>query len=238
MSKVRDVFARLSFPYSRLQPFFESLTSDGSTSTRLLCFEHESDEKVSRTHVHFILLGGCRTIQTYKNLITSSIGSPVKSTDWSFKTVDPLLQDDCIKYMSKGRLDPVINKGFDEEYVKMMKKDGYDKKDEKKKPTKDGDDKKNDWYYVSKALAILYKKYYPQKTIPIMWNEESCYDVSFTLEQAMESLRSMIRQERKVIGKKKFMDYLFFMMVGINKSYDASIVWNNIPTEFNRQVNY
>lgn len=239
-SDVRDLFGRISVASTVLEPFFRKLTME--SGIKFLCYEHEADEEISRTHVHFILLGGQRTVTTYKNYITECIKSAMidfaPRTDWSLKTYEADKADSCVKYMSKGKLDPKMNIGFDDEYLMKMKSEGYDKKDKKDEKIKLEDDKKSDWYYIKKTLEIIYKKKFPDRTIPSMWGVEEANDVEISLDETMEALRKMMRQERKVIGKKKFMDYMFCIQTSYNRGYSNTIVWQNIPFEFNRQVNY
>ena len=137
--------------------------------------------------------------------------------------------------MSKGVLDPKCVVGWDNEFILQCKNQGFDRKQlqREKEPNK-----QSDWYFIEKALRILYRRYYPDKTIPSMLMEGDVWQVQFTVEQAMESIRAMVWQEKKVIGKKKFMDYLFWMMTGANRGYSNEICWMNIVNEYNRDTRY
>lgn len=237
MSKRHDVYGRITFSYNELASVFQHLVR--AQGSKLIVYEHEADESVSRTHCHFISIGGDVSVDTIKNHVRRAIGGStdykIDKGDWAFRDYDHNREQQCIAYMTKGVLEPNFMKGWEPEFILQCKSQGFDRKQIQtaKEPSK-----QSDWYFVEKALRILYKRYYPDKTIPSMLTEGDVWQVRFTIQEAMESIRAMIWQEKKVIGKKKFMDYLFYMMVGVNSGYQNEICWMNIENEFNRTNAY
>lgn len=100
---------------------------------RMVVYEHKDG---ARVHVH-LLLESCKvSTDTLKNYIKKEIGV-VNSRDWSFKTAFkvPIVVEsqydmgfsEYIKYMSKGKYEPVYNKGYSEEFIKVCKELWEDK---------------------------------------------------------------------------------------------------------------
>jgi len=106
------IFGRLSFPFSRITSALEKISE---CSERFVAYEHS--ERVENTHVHFLAVGPTISTDTMKNYIRKLIGS-VERTAWSFKLASDV---NCITYMSKGKLDPVLVKKFTEEEIEQYK---------------------------------------------------------------------------------------------------------------------
>lgn len=97
-----------------------------ANADRVIFFQHDKDEKVSRTHVHGILLGLKVTVQTLKDWLTyDTKWAPTQwnRSNWSFKETyknklgDKVPVDEkMITYMAKGSLTPCfddkVTKGF------------------------------------------------------------------------------------------------------------------------------
>lgn len=86
----------------------------------LIAYEHS--EKADNIHVHLLLLKCQVSTDTLKNYIKSSGPVPPRAGNkfWSFKTCDNDLKTP-ITYMSKGKLDPFIVKGFTQEEINDCK---------------------------------------------------------------------------------------------------------------------
>lgn len=85
-----------------LAHFFDKLDQ---VTERYVFYEHNVPNNI---HIHGLIVGCTVSTDTLKNYIRKDVGN-MKSTDWSFKTADDF---NFITYMSKGTLDPVVNKGF------------------------------------------------------------------------------------------------------------------------------
>lgn len=119
---------RVTRPYGDLIPFFDYLDLN---STKSIVYEHEQDEEISRTHIHFLVETDIST-DTMKYQIRKVIGSVLK-TDWSFKTAQ---DNKFITYMSKGYLVPKRSTGFTEEEIEEFKTSWVDNKGKKHKDNK------------------------------------------------------------------------------------------------------
>lgn len=92
-------------------------------SGKLIMYEHEADEDVTRTHIHGLVMDCSRSDDTLRNnlfKVNYTKNYELKST---YKTKTGIWPVDAkfITYMSKGYLDPKYNKGFTEEEVAMYK---------------------------------------------------------------------------------------------------------------------
>lgn len=108
-------FCRISRSYEDLAEVFSSLTCKADA---LVVYEHEKDEEISRTHVHFYVEGSQITVEGIKKRV-KAVCPDITKYDWSFnqKNVDR----NCITYMSKGVLDPKMNRGgIDVSYYKDL----------------------------------------------------------------------------------------------------------------------
>lgn len=106
---------RLTFPYEKLKDFFDRFE-------KAVVYQHDADESVSRTHVHALLEMSVST-DTAKNWVTKSVGYRPKSDMWSFvsKLQKQPVTMEYITYMTKGKLEPVMLKGYDKELCDKYK---------------------------------------------------------------------------------------------------------------------
>lgn len=108
---------RITRTAKELMPFFERLTA---ASVRLIAYEHTDG---ARAHVHMYVDGASVGTDTMKNWVKKALGvTAFPKTDWVFATPKPdQTPDTFITYMSKGRYDPVIAKGFEPSQVNTLK---------------------------------------------------------------------------------------------------------------------
>jgi len=104
-----DLFVRISREYSAISEWVEAIPCE-----QIIVYEHEADEDISRTHIHFYITKCEIKADAMKSRYKTKFGAMDKA-DWSFK----LLRDDgkpldsgTIVYMSKGHLQPIFNKGW------------------------------------------------------------------------------------------------------------------------------
>lgn len=111
-----NLFVRVSREFQdliRCMPLFEVQCE------KLVLYEHEQDNEVSRTHVHFLITEVKCSRETLKNIIRKECEN-IPRQDWSFKDVtDP---KGCITYMSKGTLDPMYNYNYSRDEIDDCKK--------------------------------------------------------------------------------------------------------------------
>jgi len=96
---------------------------------KLIAFQHEADEEIATTHVHFLMINSTyATAEQYKrmfyeNVHTHEFGEerPKGNELWAWKHKDyPNPDITYIKYMGKGTLKPLFNKGFTEAEIKYQ----------------------------------------------------------------------------------------------------------------------
>lgn len=110
-------FVRISRPYADLQPYYDDIPCD-----KLAVYEHEADEDVSRTHVHYVVFGSKIKPDAMKTRIKKIIGD-IDKGDWSFQSVQKdgkALDNGSITYMSKGHLPPKLCKGYTIEEIQEL----------------------------------------------------------------------------------------------------------------------
>lgn len=108
-----DYAVRLTRSYTDTRQVIEKFCE---VSEKVLVYQHDSDTSVSRTHIHCYLCKVSVGTDTLKNYVKKVLGV-VTPDEWSFKTTynkkRNKVDDGFVTYMSKGKLDPVYNKGFD-----------------------------------------------------------------------------------------------------------------------------
>jgi len=94
-----------------------ALIEISSKSEGACWYEHESDEEVSRQHVHGLIVNPTISTDTMKGWLRKILGS-VDRHDWAFTTTyKNELKEACevnmdfITYMSKGKLEPIHSYG-------------------------------------------------------------------------------------------------------------------------------
>lgn len=90
---------------------------------KLIVYEHEG-EKTEKIHVHILMFGMIDTWDNFKKIAKKLLpdGEEFKGNeDWSIKKKYEYRPNDTIKYMSKGHLEPVYNKGYTDEEVALAK---------------------------------------------------------------------------------------------------------------------
>lgn len=98
-----DYFIRITYSYEQLR---DSIIAISAKCSSVVVYEHEG----KRVHIHALLKDCNVSTDTLKNYVRKSVGCVAK-TDWSFNKA---FNDECIIYMSKGKLDPVFVNNYDE----------------------------------------------------------------------------------------------------------------------------
>lgn len=111
---------RITLPFSDVNQFIEDWADKAD---KLLVYEHEADEEVSKTHCHF-LIRDCKVKEDrLKQIVNKIVSPPLKGNEcWSWKTVIEDKVADYITYMTKGKLTAKYNKGYDQFYIDERKK--------------------------------------------------------------------------------------------------------------------
>lgn len=106
------IFARVSRPFKDLQAALQRIADK---SERMVCYEHADNGE--NVHVHFLSVGPQISTDTMKNYIRKVVGD-VKSTQWAFKKAD---NEECITYMTKGKLDASLIYNYTKEQLDAYK---------------------------------------------------------------------------------------------------------------------
>jgi len=133
---MKATFGRITRPYSDLSGAFRSLVCLCSS---MLIYEHEADEEINRTHIHFVATHECTT-KTLKNTLQANLPLGYNkldgNKDWSMPENNWDKDHKSITYMTKGKLEPKYNQGFTEDEIRLAKEawrdDIYSKPEVKK----------------------------------------------------------------------------------------------------------
>jgi len=133
--KLESYAIRITRDYETLNPWINDLVSF-STTGRLVVYQHDADDEVSRTHCHLLLKDVKRntaTTVTLKRRLAKLTNQEYAVCDWSFKTTygekKTPVDDAFISYMSKGSLSPSFVIGYTKEQIEEYSADGYTKAD-------------------------------------------------------------------------------------------------------------
>lgn len=109
-------FVRIHLTKEQLLPAIPILES---VCERIIAYEHSED--ITRIHCHLILTSVTVSTDTLKNYIRKHCPVPPRAGNkyWSFKQANDT--HGAITYMSKGKYDPFVMKGFTQEEVEDSK---------------------------------------------------------------------------------------------------------------------
>ena len=181
----------------------------------LVVYEHEKDEDVARTHVHFYMEGFTLTIEGLKACIrremdASGLGAMARS-DWSFKEQNKdktPVDSNCIVYMTKGELDAKRTKGVTDETLAHYKARWIErpKRTEQvrlqmvvKESPKEAKKRKNDFIVEMRALLA-----------------ERCLDFRYRHRpantQVIDAIIDVLNRNNVVFGRYNIREYFDTMM--------------------------
>ena len=101
---------RITRPYSDISG---NLSTIASACSVFVAYEHESDDKVSRTHTHVYFTGYGATRDTLKKAIKKNFPEMKGNKDLSIKAANIGDQATIVCYFSKGKLEPKMFRGID-----------------------------------------------------------------------------------------------------------------------------
>ena len=101
---------RITRPYSDISG---NLSTIASACSIFIAYEHESDDKVSRTHTHVYFTGYGATRDTLKKAIKKNFPEMKGNKDLSIKAANIGDQATIVCYFSKGKLEPKLFRGID-----------------------------------------------------------------------------------------------------------------------------
>lgn len=203
---------RISRSYDELKQFFDML----SDQRMLVVFQHDSDDEISRTHVHALVDTDTPT-DTMKYWIKKTLQvDKFPKTDWSFKTTyknasdtDVPIDLDFITYMSKGNLSPVRYQCIDgsviqakiDAWVPLVKKTS-----------------KMLFQYktVSEKPEVARKRQTDMLDPIIKYFEDNPHEV--TGRAVIAQIVKTIREQKLVAGRYKIRDYYDYIVANLTKT--------------------
>lgn len=181
---IRDMFGRVSRSYDEISDWLQGIGCD-----RIIVYQHDADEEVARTHVHFLVFGSSVKLDALKTRYRNLYGN-IARTDWMFKKA---IDNNAIKYMSKGQYEPMLNKGFDEAEVATLKSQWVDPKTNLKL---------EDGKFV-RDVAVP-----GQKTkIELLEQMRSKLCGTDSTRDILKIIRKVLIDNKVVVGQYKMMDY-------------------------------
>lgn len=112
--KLEMVFARVRASYTSVREAFNQIAIK---CERIIVYEH--NERADNVHIHFLIEGNQVSTDTIKNYFKRLGFEPGDNgCNWSFVRAT---DRGCITYMSKGTLEPVFIKGYDQEELTSLK---------------------------------------------------------------------------------------------------------------------
>lgn len=125
---------RITYPYEKLAPWISRVAL---VSERTIWYEHSDDQ--NNIHCHAIIMGLSKTIKTIKDWLKEMLQETPTGNQWMFPQTykdketgeSRPVDDEFVKYMTKGKYDPKYNKGYSPEFVAEQKAKGFDGKAKK-----------------------------------------------------------------------------------------------------------
>lgn len=113
---------RLTYTFNRVEKVFESIAND-SENVKVIVYAHNDD--CERPHIHFLIENFKKSTDTIKNWIVKALGEKPSKDMWTMKSTygkDKIPVDyGYITYMSKGKYDPIYQKGFRDSMINEYK---------------------------------------------------------------------------------------------------------------------
>lgn len=104
-----DMFVRITRAYADIYEWIEGIQCE-----KIIAYEHEADEEVNRTHVHFFIVKSTTKPDAMKTAFKKKYGA-IDKGDWAWALIQKNgqpLDEKCITYMTKGLLHFRYNSGW------------------------------------------------------------------------------------------------------------------------------
>jgi len=195
-----------------MMPFWERLAG---SCLRIIAYEHLDG---ARVHCHATVEGATVSTDTMKNWIKKALAVTVfPRTDWKFTAYDG--DEKAITYMSKGKYDPIYQKGHDPEEIRRLKGTWLDyatlmRSTDPKKPVAPA----LKW---ADMLDIAEKRFRSQEKLGETFHR--------TIEIAIDISRQVVYVENKaLVGRHKFRDFVDTIVARVYDKYE----WGRVQLNF------
>lgn len=205
-----DWSVRIHRTYEMLEPWILNLSNK---CNKLIVYQHDADDDVSRTHCHIVIIGYTTSDATLKAQVIKCLGSRPEKTDWVW---DPSVRSEAlsIQYLSKKDLKPVYNKGFEESFIaensaKYVPKDKSDDKNVLKKfkliseTPAQAKKRKND--YIEEMINDL-KDNHP------MWRHTEGFKYTWNAQEVLFTIASVLNRNQVIYDRYKAREYYDTLM--------------------------
>jgi len=190
---------RVTRPCLDLVTFFNKLEE---RCTKAIFYQHDESGRVSRTHIHGLIVGCQVSTDTLKNWIKADVGA-INKTDWSFVTKD--VNEQFITYMSKGLLEPAYNKGYTEEEIYNYRTAWVDKP--KKQTTL------TQYRVISEKPETARQRQNDMLQPVIDYFTENPKE--FGSRNVVQEIVKVIRKHKIVVGRYKIRDFFDYVMATV-----------------------
>lgn len=190
---------------------------------KVVIYEHSKN--VSRIHIHAHLWGCADTDDTLKNWLSQTLNVKVNKSDISFKqiykpkgsTQSRPIDEGNISYMSKGKYDPVYNKGYSQEELAELKAKGFDKKEDLK--CKKGNNDEG----LYNAFCEYVNEEYPMTAEGLDFNKLGKIAFAFCRQEVGHCLNANFMNKRNMLLRTYFYDN----KDAIVGEFDNSVIFKN-----------
>lgn len=194
---------RITRSYDEIKDWVNALEAD-----KMIVYEHSADHAVTRTHIHMLLVNSKLKPDAMKARY-KKLYNTIDKADWSFKSADADYEK-YITYMSKGKLQPLVNKGI--ENVDDLMSQWKDPRTQNLK--------------LIQGRLVRDVNKTPKKTrrelVELMISR---MDDGMTIEKQFGVIRKVLIEHNEVIGQYKAIEYYdACMMYGDGESWIASCV--------------
>lgn len=208
-----NLAVRISKPFEEVKDWITGLKAD-----RLIAYQHDADEEIQRTHVHFLILGSELKPDAMKARYKKLYGD-IDKTDWSFISafkvdgkpvaITTETSTKFVTYMSKGSLVPLHNVGYDPMELLALTQAWVDPS------TKSLECKNGKFVRKSKEIDEVKKKS-KRNLVEIMLDRGKDQDINADDTHAvLAMIRKVLIEHNEVIGMWKVMEYYdAWMMYG------------------------
>lgn len=180
---------RISMDYESIKEWI-----NGVECEKMLVYQHDADDTVNRTHVHLLIIKPEKKPDALKTRYVKMYNPTEKGNSlWSWKSTD-INSDVYITYMTNGHLEPMLNKGYNVEELKVLKDKWINPKT-------------TNVELVDGKLVRSVKTVVKKTKREMLEQMRSGLSDSSTTRDILKELRKVLINNNEVVGQYKMMDY-------------------------------
>lgn len=202
---------RVSRSYDDISEWINGIECD-----KIVVFQHDADDEVSRTHVHMLVVKSKCKPDALKTRYKKKYGD-IDKTDWSFKDASTDYNK-YITYMTKGVLPPIYNQGFDPVEVLNLAHLWVEQKTKKTTSVE---------LQNGKLVRVVNESSKKTKR-EIIEQMRSRYQNSQSTRDILKMIRTVLIENNEVIGMYKVIDYYDALLMYADKSAWLDLIESKI----------